>query len=252
MENVESFSSLTGFGVIGKVNLRSIIVGNESLMKEHSISINGTNEISERLSKEGKTPVFVASDGKLIGITAIADTILPSSKSAIEQLKKMSLDIIMITGDNERTAKAIASQAGIEKVIAEVLPQDKVMHVKGIQSAGKFAAMVGDGINDSPALAAADVGIAIGTGTDVAIETSDIAVISGDLIGIVRTIRLSRKTMKTIKQNLFWAFIYNIIGIPVAALGFLNPIYAAAAMAFSSVSVVSNSLLLRRAKLEKS
>jgi len=247
--NVESFNSLTGFGLTGIVDAHKVVVGNESLMNEYSINMSGTGKVSERLSDEGKTPVFIASDGKLIGVAAVADTIQPSSKDAIEQLKRMSLDVIMITGDNERTAKAVAKQAGIDKVIAGVLPKDKAMYVKEIQSTGKLVAMVGDGINDSPALAQADVGIAIGTGTDIAIEASDITIINGDLMGIVRAIMLSRKTMRTIKQNLFWAFIYNIISIPIAALGFLNPIYAAAAMAFSSVSVVSNSLLLRRAKL---
>ncbi len=255
--NVEEFSSLTGYGLTGVVDGHTVAIGN-LLMIQKSISDGGfppakndeAEEVSNRLSQEGKTPIFIMISNELRGVIAVADTIQSTSKEAIEKLKNMSIEVIMITGDNERTAKAIAKEAGVEKVIAGVLPQDKANHIKKIQQEGKIVAMVGDGINDSPALAQADVGIAIGTGTDIAIEASDITLITGDLMGVVHAIKLSRKTIRTIKQNLFWAFIYNMVGIPVAAMGLLNPIYAAAAMAFSSVSVVSNSLLLRKAKLK--
>ena len=255
--NVEEFNSLTGYGLTGVVDGHTVAIGN-LLMIQNSISDGGfpqakndeAEEVSNRLSQEGKTPIFILISNELRGVVAVADTIQSTSKEAIEKLKNMSIDVIMITGDNERTAKTIAKEAGVEKVIAGVLPQDKANHIKKIQQEGRIVAMVGDGINDSPALAQADVGIAIGTGTDIAIEASDITLITGDLMGVVHAIKLSRKTIRTIKQNLFWAFIYNMVGIPVAAMGLLNPIYAAAAMAFSSVSVVSNSLLLRKAKLK--
>ncbi len=249
LSDVEGFNSATGYGLTGVVNNQAIAVGNLSMMKEYSVDIGKAEEASLKFSLEGKTPIFISINGELKGVIGVADTIQPTSKKAVEQLKKMGIEVVMITGDNERTANAIAKQAGVDKVIAEVLPQDKANQIKKMQAEGKIVAMVGDGINDSPALAQADVGIAIGTGTDVAIEASDITLIKGDLMGVMHAIKLSKKTIRTIKQNLFWAFIYNVIGIPVAALGFLNPIYAAAAMAFSSVSVVSNSLLLRRAKL---
>ena len=246
--NVEGFNSVTGLGLTGIVDGQAAAIGNLLMMKEYSINTGNAEETAGRFSSEGKTPVFVSVNGKLSGVIAVADPIKPSSKNAISQLKRMGIEVVMITGDNEKTANSIAKEAGIEKVIAGVLPQDKAKHVKDMQREGKVVAMVGDGINDSPALAQADVGIAIGTGTDVAIETSDITLIKGDLQSVVHAVNLSHKTIRTIRQNLFWAFIYNVIGIPVAALGFLNPIYAAAAMAFSSVSVVSNSLLLRRRK----
>ncbi|MHB9013908.1 MAG: HAD-IC family P-type ATPase, partial [Ignavibacteriaceae bacterium] len=255
--NVEEFNSLTGYGLAGVVDGHTVAIGN-LLMIQKSISDGGfppakndeAEEVSNRLSQEGKTPIFIVISNELRGVIAVADTIQSTSKEAIEKLKNMSIEVIMITGDNERTANAIAKEAEVTKVIAGVLPQDKANHIKKIQQEGRIVAMVGDGINDSPALAQADVGIAIGTGTDIAIEASDITLITGDLMGVVHAIKLSRKTIRTIKQNLFWAFIYNMVGIPVAAMGLLNPIYAAAAMAFSSVSVVSNSLLLRKAKLK--
>lgn len=255
--NVEEFNSLTGYGLTGLVDGHSVAIGNLSMIQK-TFSTGGVppakndlaEEASNRLSQEGKTPIFVWIDKELHGVIAVADTIQSTSKEAIEKLKNMSIEVIMITGDNERTANAIAKEAGVTKVIAGVLPQDKANHIKKIQQEGKIVAMVGDGINDSPALAQADVGIAIGTGTDIAIEASDITLITGNLMGVVHAIKLSRKTIRTIKQNLFWAFIYNMVGIPIAAVGLLNPIYAAAAMAFSSVCVVSNSLLLRKAKLK--
>ncbi len=250
LNNVEGFNSLTGLGLTGVVEGQAIAIGNLAMMKEYSIDTNKAEEISMTLANEGKTPIFVSINSELSGVIAVADTIKPDSKDAISNLKKMGIEVVMITGDNKKTAEAIAKEAGVDKVIAEVMPQDKANQVKQMQKEGKFVAMVGDGINDSPALAQADVGIAIGTGTDIAIEASDITLINGNLNGVVHAIKLSNKTLRTIKQNLFWAFIYNVIGIPVAALGFLNPIYAAAAMAFSSVSVVSNSLLLRRVKIK--
>ncbi|MEK6754999.1 MAG: heavy metal translocating P-type ATPase [Bacteroidota bacterium] len=246
LSQIESFQSHTGLGVTAVVDGDAVAVGNVAMMKEYGVGTFEAESVASRLSTEGKTPVFVAINGKLSGIIAVADAIKPTSKQAIAQLKQMGMEVVMITGDNRRTAEAIAEQAGVGRVVAEVMPQDKAAHVKALQAEGKVVAMVGDGINDAPALAQADVGIAMGTGTDVAIETADITLMKGDLLGVVRAIKLSKRTIFAIKQNLFWAFIYNVIGIPVAALGLLNPMVAAAAMAMSSVSVVSNSLRLRR------
>ncbi|MFN0159338.1 MAG: heavy metal translocating P-type ATPase [Bacteroidota bacterium] len=242
----EAFQSLPGFGIAGVVDALPIVVGKFELMKEYVIHQVSEIDSVKRLASEGKTPILVAIDAKIAGIIAVADTMKPTSRNAISAMKAMGLDVIMITGDNQQTADAIAVQAGIERVISGVLPQDKAIHVKAIQSEGKVVAMVGDGINDAPALAQADVGIAIGTGTDVAMEAADITLMRGDLSGVVHAIRLSSATLRTIRQNLFWAFIYNVIGIPLAAFGLLNPMVAAAAMAFSSVSVVGNSLRLKR------
>ncbi|MBX2990575.1 MAG: copper-translocating P-type ATPase [Bacteroidetes bacterium] len=242
----EAFQSLTGFGVAGVVEGLPVAVGNLSLLKEYAIHLNGREERLTRFAADGKTPVFVAIDSKPAGIIAIADTIKPTSAEAIRRMKQMGLEVVMITGDNQRTANAIATQAGVERVIAEVLPQDKARSVQELRKEGRTVAMVGDGINDAPALAAADVGIAIGTGTDIAMEAADITLMRGDLMSIVHAIRLSSATLRTIKQNFFWAFVYNTVGIPLAAFGLLDPMMAAAAMAFSSVSVVSNSLRLKR------
>ena len=221
-------------------------------MEDNKISIKDIEDKIKKLEEEGKTVMLIASNKRLIGLIAVADTLKEYSKEAIEQLHKMHKEIIMITGDNERTGKAIAKQVGIDRVLAEVLPQDKANEIKKLQSEKKKVAMVGDGINDAPALAQADLGIAIGSGTDIAIETGDIVLIKNDLRDVVTAIDLSRFTLRKIKQNLFWAFIYNIIGIPIAAgvlypfTGWLlNPIIAGIAMAFSSVSVVSNTLLMR-------
>ncbi|AFD01146.1 copper-(or silver)-translocating P-type ATPase [Methanocella conradii HZ254] len=249
------FDAIPGKGVVAEVEGHIVMVGNSSLMEYEEVPLDEMEGAFERLSAEGKTPMYVSVDGKPAGVVAVADTIKEGSREAIAELKKLGIEAIMVTGDNRRTAEAIARQVGIEKVMAEVLPQDKAEVVRKLQSDGRIVAMVGDGINDAPALAQADTGIAIGTGTDIAIESSDITLMSGDLRGVVTAIKLSRATIRTIRMNLFWAFIYNIIGIPIAAGVLypwlhllLNPIIAAAAMAFSSVSVVSNSLLLNRFK----
>ena len=198
---------------------------------------------------QGKTPVLVAVDGVLSGAIAISDSLHPTSREAVSQLQGLGINVMMISGDRKPTAEAVGKQVGIKEVIAEVLPQNKAVSVKAIQDSGRVVAMVGDGINDAPALAQADVSIAMGSGTDIAMETSDITLMRPDLRGVSQAIRLSTLTIRTIKQNLFWAFIYNVVGIPLAALGLLSPIIAAAAMAFSSVSVVSNSLRLRWSRL---
>ena len=218
-------------------------------MEENGVDIAAAETAMETLEEQGKTVMLVAVDGEPAGWIAVADTVKPTSADAIRELKQMGLQVWMLTGDNERTARAIARQAGIEHIRAEVMPEDKAEEVKRLQAEGRKVAMVGDGINDAPALAVADIGMAIGTGTDVAIEAADVTLMRGDLRAIPAAIRLSRLTMRNIKQNLFWAFFYNAVGIPVAAAGYLAPWLAAAAMAFSSVSVVSNSLRLKRVKI---
>jgi Cu+-exporting ATPase len=251
----ENFRAIVGHGIEATINGRLLLMGNAKLMKDKGIALNGLGKKAEELSNEGKTPMFVAIDQSPAGIIAVADTLKLNSKEAVNALHKMGIEVAMITGDNRRTAEAIARQIGIDRVLAEVLPEDKANEVKKLQAEGKKVGMVGDGINDAPALAQADVGIAIGTGTDVAMEASDITLIGGDLRGVVTAIALSKATIRNIKQNLFWAFAYNTILIPVAAgvlfpfFGILlNPIYAAAAMGLSSVTVVSNALRLRRFK----
>jgi Cu+-exporting ATPase len=242
----EAFAAVPGGGVTARVAGDDVIVGTRALLRERGIEVNGLLDAVDRLEREGKTAMLVGISGKPAGVVAVADTIKPTSAEAIARLRRLGLDVVLLTGDNARTAQAIGRALGIDRVLAEVLPHQKVDEVKRLQAEGKRVAMVGDGINDAPALAQADLGIAIGTGTDVAMEASDLTLMSGDLRGVPAAIALSRATMRAIKQNLFWAFIYNLIGIPIAALGFLNPIIAAAAMAFSSVSVVTNSLRLRR------
>ncbi len=246
--DADAFQSLTGLGVAGVVRGVPVIAGSIQLMKEYAIGVDTVQSDVTRFAAEGKTSVIIAIDGKAAGVIAIADTIKPTSASAIRALHEMGIETVMLTGDNEQTAQAIAAQAGVDRVIAGVLPYEKAGHIKALQTEGKVVAMVGDGINDAPALAQADIGIAMGTGTDIAMETAGMTLINGELTGVVRAIRLSSRTLTTIKQNLFWAFVYNVIGIPLAALGMLNPMIAAAAMAFSSVSVVSNSLRLKRFK----
>ena len=254
--DAESFESLTGRGAIGVVGGVALAIGNAALMAEYAIDIAPLAADADRLAGEGKTPMYVAADGRLAGLVAVADPIKPTTREAIRRFRAMGLDVVMLTGDNVRTANAIARAAGIDRVVAGVMPEGKVAEVKRLQSEGQVVAMVGDGINDAPALAQADVGIAIGTGTDIAMEAADVVLMRGDLRSAADAIQLSRRTMRTMRQNLFWAFIYNVIGIPVAAgvlypaTGLLlSPILASAAMAFSSVSVVTNSLRLRRARL---
>jgi Cu+-exporting ATPase len=245
--SVTGFKSITGEGVSATIDGQRVLVGKSSLLLTEGISVEGSVGPMEEMELSGKTAMLVSVGGTLTGVLALADTLKPESAQAVAALKALGVQVAMVTGDNRRTADAIASQVGIEKVYAEVLPQDKANVVKALQSEGSVVAMVGDGINDAPALAQADLGIAIGTGTDVAIAASDITLMSGNLQGVVEAIKLSRKTVRTIRWNLFWAFIYNSLGIPLAAVGLLNPMIAAGAMGLSSVFVVTNSLRLRKA-----
>jgi Cu+-exporting ATPase len=252
---VESFNSLPGFGIEVRIGGVSILLGNRKLMNERKIVLDSLESESDRLAEEGKTPMYIAQDGTLSGIIAVADVIKKSSARAIQKLHDMGIEVAMITGDNHKTAEAIARQVGIDRVLAEVLPQDKVSEVKKLQQQGRKVAMVGDGINDAPALAQADIGIAIGSGTDVAMESADIVLMRSDLMEVPTAIQLSKSTIRNIKQNLFWAFGYNVLGIPLAAgilyiFGgpVLNPIFAAAAMSMSSISVLTNALRLKSFK----
>ncbi|MBJ0398573.1 heavy metal translocating P-type ATPase, partial [Enterococcus faecalis] len=246
------FSAIPGHGIRVTVNERVLLLGNIKLMKEEGIELSTFVQQADRLAEEGKTPMFVAKDGSFAGIIAVADTVKDSSQTAIARLHKMGIEAVMITGDNKRTAEAIAKQVGIDRVLSEVLPEDKALEVKKLQAEGKKVAMVGDGINDAPALAQADVGIAIGSGTDVAMESADIVLMRSDLMDVPTAVELSKATIKNIKENLFWAFAYNTLGIPVA-MGvlhlfggpLLSPMIAAAAMSFSSVSVLLNALRLK-------
>ncbi|HAQ07600.1 MAG TPA: heavy metal translocating P-type ATPase [Bacillus bacterium] len=249
LKDVTEFEAIPGFGIKSVVEGNELLVGTRKLMASHGVEIAQASIHMDALEREGKTAMLVAVNRDYAGIIAVADTIKETSRLAITRLKEMGLDVIMITGDNQQTAKAIAAQVGIDQVIAEVLPEGKAEEVKKLQEAGRKVAMVGDGINDAPALAVADIGMAIGTGTDVAMEAADITLIRGDLNSIADAIFMSKKTIRNIKQNLFWAFGYNTLGIPIAALGFLAPWLAGAAMAFSSVSVVLNALRLQKVKL---
>jgi Cu+-exporting ATPase len=249
IKDPEKFEAVSGRGVTAVIDNKNIRVGTKKFMLENNILIsdNIENRISE-LESQGKTTMIASLDNNVIGIIAVADSLKPTSAEAILLLKDLNMDIYMVTGDNRRTALRIGREAGIENILAEVLPENKEKEIENLKSRNKIVAMVGDGINDAPALAKADIGMAIGTGTDIAMETANITLMRGDLRAIPEAINLSRKTMRKIKQNLFWAFIYNIIGIPIAALGMLNPVIAGSAMAFSSVSVVINSLSLKRYK----
>ena len=267
LSEVAEFRSLPGLGIQARVDGAEVAIGNEALMREAGLSLNGLVEGAARLAAQGKTAVFVALDGEVKGVVGIADALKPGAKDAVRKLRDQGIEVVMLTGDNLATAEAIAGDAGIDRVVADVLPGDKAAQIEALRAGGQTVAMVGDGINDAPALAAANVGIAIGTGTDVAMEAADVTLVSGDLRGVADGLALSRATMRTIRQNLFWAFAYNVALVPVAAgvlyplfsgsgvpdtlqpvlgeLGFLNPILAAAAMAISSVTVVTNSLRLR-------
>ncbi|ETW98134.1 MAG: ATPase [Candidatus Entotheonella factor] len=249
----QDFQVIPGHGIRATVDAQTVWVGNQTLMQIAEVALDKAEETAMRLADAGKTPIFIAIDGHYAGVIALADTVKPHAKEAVAALRGLGLQVLMLTGDHRRTAGAIADELGIDHVLAEVLPEAKAQQVQQLQATGQRVAMVGDGINDAPALAQADIGIAIGTGTDIAMEAADCTLVSGDLRGLVTAIQLSRRTMRTIKQNLFWAFIYNVVGIPLAAgvlypvFGvLLSPVFAAAAMAMSSVSVLSNSLRLRR------
>lgn len=245
---VDDFEAIPGHGISAEIAGKTILVGNRKLMQDYQIAMDSEDTMTQ-LEQDGKTAMLIAIDGEFRGIIAVADTIKETAVTAIQQLQDQGMEVIMLTGDNERTAQAIARQVGITRVIAQVLPEEKSAKIKALQDEGKKVAMVGDGINDAPALAIADIGIAIGTGTEVAIEAADLTILGGELLLIPKAIKLSHATIRNIKQNLFWAFAYNSAGIPIAALGLLAPWIAGAAMALSSVSVVSNSLRLKRVKI---
>ncbi|SHJ45126.1 Cu+-exporting ATPase [Tepidibacter formicigenes DSM 15518] len=255
LTNLEYFNAIPGHGIEVKIEEKEVLLGNKKLMNDRHVDLKNLEDISNKLAGEGKTPMFVSINNSIAGIIAVADTVKENSKKAIEKLHEMGIEVAMITGDNKRTANAIAKQVGIDVVLAEVLPEDKANEVKKLQEKGKRVAMVGDGINDAPALAQADIGIAIGSGTDVAMESADVVLMKSDLLDVPTAIQLSKSTVKNIKQNLFWAFAYNIVGIPVA-MGILyifkgpllNPMIAAGAMSLSSVSVLTNALRLRNFK----
>lgn len=247
--DAEQFVAIPGHGIRATFPQGEVLIGTRKLMRDHGVDTAEQEETMYQLEHEGKTAMFIAVDKKFAGIVAVADTVKETAKTAMEQLKKMGMELVMLTGDNERTARAIANEVGIDRVIAEVLPEQKAEKIKQLQAEGKKVAMVGDGINDAPALATADIGIAIGTGTEVAIEAADVTILAGELLLVPKAIRLSGVTIRNIKQNLFWAFAYNTIGIPIAAIGLLAPWIAGAAMAFSSVSVVLNALRLKTVRI---
>jgi Cu+-exporting ATPase len=250
LAEAEAFEALPGRGIKCTVKGRKVLLGNRKLMQEENVPTTQVETDMEKLESEGKTAMILAVDGEPAGVIAAMDTPKESAAEAIRELKSMNLDVAMLTGDNEKTAKAIATQLGIDQVIANVLPWQKVDAIKKLQGEGKVVAMVGDGINDAPALAQADIGIAIGSGTDIAKETGGIVLIKDDLRDVALGVELSKKTMRKINTNLFWAFGYNVVMIPIAAAGLLNPMYAAGAMAISSLTVVSNSATLKLAKFK--
>jgi Cu+-exporting ATPase len=252
LKEIESFAAVTGQGVTGKCNGTEVLIGSPRLLQKRNVTFETIKQSFEKLEDEAKTVMLVAVDGKTAGIIAVADMIKEDSKDAIAELKNMGFETVMITGDNERTGKAIAKSVGIERVLTEVLPGDKVAEVKRLQEKHGMVAMIGDGINDAPALTQANIGIAIGTGTDIAIESSDITLVRGDLSAVVSAVKLSRNTFRKIKQNLFWAFFYNLIAIPVAIMGLLHPVIGMTAMAISSLFVVTNSLMLKKANITPS
>ncbi|HET9552106.1 MAG TPA: HAD-IC family P-type ATPase, partial [Anaeromyxobacteraceae bacterium] len=250
---VTAFASVTGRGARGQVGGREVLVGNAALLEEAGVAMAPLEARAAALAGEGRTTVFAAVDGALAGLVAVADRLRPTSREAVARLRRMGLEVVMLTGDGRRTADAVAREAGVERVVAGVLPEGKVAEVERLQREGRVVAMVGDGVNDAPALARADVGVAIGSGTDVAVEAADVTLMRADLRAVADAVALSRRTMRTMRENLFWAFAYNVVGIPVAAGALypafgllLSPVLASAAMAMSSVSVVTNSLRLRR------
>jgi len=249
MGKVEGFEAIAGHGIRGRIDGMPVLLGNRRHLKKEGIDPAPADKTMVSLESEGKTAMLVAANGVLAGVIAVADTLKPEAKETIAELMTEGIEVVMLTGDNRRTAEAIGRELGITHVIAEVLPSDKARVIQDLQKNGKVVAMVGDGVNDAPALATAEIGIAIGSGSDVAKETGGIILVRDDVRDVVTAIRLSRATMRKIKQNLFWAFIYNALGIPIAAFGLLNPIIAAAAMAFSSLSVIVNSALLKRIRL---
>ncbi|MDO9371552.1 MAG: copper-translocating P-type ATPase, partial [Gammaproteobacteria bacterium] len=251
LSKVSDFTAIAGHGARAMLEGKPALLGNRRLLQQEGITINQAEDSMTQLEAQGKTAMLLAYDGTLLGVIAVADTLKPEAREAVQSLAQEGIEVILLTGDNPRTANAIARELGIERVIAEVLPGDKAQVIRDLQAQGKVVAMVGDGVNDAPALATADIGIAIGSGSDVAKETGGIILVRNDVRDVVASIRLSRATLRKIKQNLFWAFIYNTVSIPVAALGFLNPIIAAAAMALSSLSVIVNSALLKRVKLSE-
>ncbi len=246
------FASRTGRGVIGNVDGHLVAVGNAAMMAEYAGHEDDSAfaRSAARYAAEGKTVVYVAIDGAMAGLIAVTDPVKSTAKEAVAELRGLGAEVVLLTGDTESTARAVAGDVGIDRVIAGVLPEGKVQAIESLQAQGRIVAMVGDGINDAPALARADVGVAMGTGTDVAADAADVVLMRGDPRAVAQAIRLARATMRVMKQNLFWAFVYNAIGIPIAASGLLNPMLASAAMAASSISVVSNSLRLRRVRVD--
>jgi Cu+-exporting ATPase len=249
IETPREFRAISGKGVLGRVDGKEIMIGNSKLFAEHGIEHSSVEERRTKLEKDAKTPMLVAVDRQLAGVIAVADSLKDDSQSALDDLKEMGLNLVMLSGDNERTARAIASRVGLDRVIANVLPTDKQMQIEKLQREYGIVAMVGDGINDAPALTQANVGLAIGTGTDIAIESADVTLVRGNLSSVATAIKLSRGTFRKIKQNLFWAFFYNVVAIPLAMFGLLHPLIAEIAMAASSVNVVTNSLRLKREKI---